>query len=459
MSSTVGENFWGSGRRVRDSVWGDVPVDKAIRALLETPEMTRLKGMSSMGFAHFAFPSARHTLFDRAIGVYHLARLTLKRILDSGAYLEDRDVRTAFAAALLCDAGRPPYAQSIENLRLPGMVPPDEATRLVVEETSGGVAGVLREVWDAEPHNVFRLIARGDGEGDPDGEGPAGGAPLRHLTPTEHLVRDLLSGTLDLSTLDGLVRDAKGAKVTYGTVDVGALINALRVVGQDNRAVLAVDEAAVGHLQSFVFARYLMHYNVYGHHLLRVPAAMFLRAVQDAVQSESVAPEKLARQDDAGALSLVSRSAGPDSSSAALVKRLLEKRPYKHALELDERHPSYASLTKLRDDASWRRRVEEAWARYLTRYRKGTAGPFDILIDLPEHARFGVGLKIIRRSPVLSGERNPVTYASISGLTDDDLERHHVPLRRARVATATDDLALAVRRHADELFTIAEEVG
>lgn len=452
VSSTIGENFWSSGRRIRDSVWGDVPVDRAVRSLLETPELARLKGVSPLGFSSFAFPTAKHNLFDHAVGVYHLARLTLKRIIDSGAYLDDREVRTAFAAAILRDVGRAPYASAIEGLKLPGMIPPDDAARLAIEEDSG-VAEVLGEGWDLEPHNVFRLVARGDTED------PAEGAPLRNLTPTEHLIRDLLSGTLDVSALDCLIRDARGAKVPYGAVDVEALISSLRVVGQDNRAVLAVDEAAVGHLQSFVFARYLMHYNVYGNHLLRLPAVMFLRAVQDAVQTGTVPPGKLGRQDDAGALSLISRSADPDGSSATLVKRLLEKRPYAHALELDERHPNYASLAKLRDDASWRRRVEEAWARYLTRYRKGTAGPFDILIDLPHHTRFDVGLRVVRRSPVLSGERNPVPYASISGLTDEDLARHHAPLRRARVATATDALAHAVRRHADELFTIAEEVG
>ena len=450
MSSTVGENFWGSTRRVRDGVWGDVPVDKAVRALLDAPSMARLKGMNALGFAQFAFPSARHTRFDHAIGVYHLTRLTLKKIMDSGAYLEDRDVRTTLAAALLLDVGRYPYAHSVEGVRLPGMISRDEATRLAIEDSE--ISGVLREQWDLEPHGVFRLVAHGDDE-DPDG-----GAPLRNLTPTEHLARDLLSGTLDVSTLDSLVRDARGAKVTYGTVDVEALISCLRIVGQDNRAVLAVDEAGVGHLQSFVFARYVMHYNVYGHHALRVPAVMFLRAVQDAVQAGSVAPEKLARQDDAGALSLVSGSAQPGSSCAVLVKRLVERKPYERALELDERHPSYASLVKLRDDASWRRRVEEGWARYLTRYRKGVAGPFDILIDLPEKRRFEVGLKAIRRCP-LPGERNPVTWQGISGLAEDDMTSHHAPLRRVRIATATEDLAISVRRHADELFTIAEEVG
>ena len=446
----VGEFFGSSARRIRDEIWGDIPVDKAVRTLLETATMSRLKGLNALGFTLYAFPTAKHTLFDHSVGVYYLTRLTLKRIMDSGAYLEDRDVRGALAAALLHDVGRYPYAPAIEDLKLPGMLTRDEVTRSRIEETE--VTDVLSEIWDLEPHSVFRLIARGGTNGSGDG------TPLHNLTPTEHLARDLLSGSLDASTLDRLVRDAHGAKVPYGIVNVEALVNSLRIVGQDNRAVLAVDETGVGHLQSLVFARYLMHYNVYGHHTLRVPAVMFLRAVQDAIQAEEIIPEKLAWQDDAGALALISKAADPDSSSAILVKRLTERRPYKRALELDERHPSYASLIRLRDDASWRRRVEEAWARYLTRYRKGVAGPFDILIDLPERHRFDVGLRLIRRSP-LPGERNPVTWQSISGLSEEDMIRCHAPLHRIRITTANDDLATSVRRHADELFTIAEEVA
>ena len=451
MNSTVGEFFGGSARKIRDDVWGDVPVDKAVRSLLETAAMSRLKGMLQLGFAFYAFPAAKHTRFDHSVGVYHLARLILKRIIDSGAYLEDRDVRGTLAAALLHDVGRYPYASAVESIRLPGVIPRDEVSRDLIEETE--VADILRERWDLEPHNVFRLIARDVAEDGDDGR-----TPLHGVTPTEHLLRDILIGSLDAHTLDRLVRDASGARVPYGMPDIEALINTLRIVGQDNRALLVVDEAGVGLLQALVFARYLMHYNVYGHHALRVPSVMFLRAVQDAIQAEKMTSEELARQDDAGALALVLRCADPESSSAILVKRLVERRPYKRALEFDERHPSYASLIRLGEDASWRRRVEEAWARYLTRYRKGTAGPFDILIDLPERGRFEVDLRLIRRSP-LPGERNPVTWQSISGLSEEDMTRYHAPLYRVRIAAANDDLATSVRRHADELFTIAEEVG
>ena len=424
-------------------VWGDVPIDRAVRALLDTGAMERLNGMSQLGFTFVAFPRARHTRLDHAIGVYHLTRLTLKKITDSGAYLESRDVQGALAAALLLDTGRYPYSQAVEGIALPGAPTLKELSRRWIEHTE--VAKVLLNEWDLEPHNVFRLVSRGTDK-------------PRNLTPTEHLLRDILFGSLDVDTLDCLVRDAKGARVPYGVVGVEPLIERLRIVGQENRAILTVDEEGVGSLQSLVFSRYLMSYNVYGHHALRIPTVMFLRAVQDAIQAETMTFDRLSEQDDAGAFVLVQDSAEPESSSATLMKRLAERNSYRLALEFDERHPGYASLIRLRDDSSWRRRVEEAWARYLTRYRKGVAGPFDILIDLPEERKLPMGLRLIRRTP-LPGERNPVSWQSLSGMTDDDLERYHAPLHRILIASANDDLAKSVRRHADELFTIAEEIG
>ncbi|MFL6033374.1 MAG: hypothetical protein ACJ73Y_11455 [Rubrobacteraceae bacterium] len=443
MSGTVGELFGGSGRRLRDVIWGDVPVDRAVKALLETRAMRRMKGMSQLGFTFGSFPTARHTRLEHAIGVYHLANLTLRRITESGAYLEDRDVRCALAAALLLDAGRYPYAASVEGIKLPGTPTLKELSRRWIEHTD--VAKTLRSEWDLEPHNVFRLVSRGD-------------QPPHSLTPTEHLLRDILFGSLNVDGLDRLIRDARGARVPYGLLEVESLIERLRIVGHENRAILVLDEDGAGMLQSLVFSRYLVYYNVYGHHTLRIPTAMFLRAVQDAITAGMVTFDELSEQDDAGAFAVLEDSAEPESSTAALMRRLADRRPYNLALEFDERHPSYSSLIRLRDDASWRRRVEEAWSRYLTRYRKGVAGPYDIIIDLPTMDHFPVDLRLIKHSP-LPGERNPVGWQNLSGMSEDELTRYHAPLRRILISTANEDLARSVRRHADELFTIAEEVG
>ena len=424
-------------------IWGDVPVDRAVKALLETRAMRRLKGMSQLGFTFGSFPRARHTRLEHAVGVYHLANLTLRRITESGAYLEDRDVRCALAAALLLDTGRYPYAASVEGINLPGAPTLKELSRRWIEHTD--VAKVLRSEWDLEPHNVFRLVSRGD-------------QPPHSLTPTEHLLRDILFGSLNVDGLDCLIRDARGARVPYGLLEVESLIEQLRIVGHENRAIMALDEDGAGMLQSLVFSRYLVYYNVYGHHSLRIPTAMFLRAVQDAIAAGAVTFDELSEKDDAGAFVLMEDAAEPESSTAALMKRLADRNPYRLALEFDERHPSYSSLIRLREDASWRRRVEEAWSRYLTRYRKGVAGPYDILIDLPREVHFPVDLRLIRRTP-LPGERNPVGWQNLSGMSEEDLTRYHAPLRRILISTANEDLARSIRRHVEELFTIAEEVG
>jgi uncharacterized protein len=212
LSGTVGELFGGSSRRIRDVIWGDVSIDRAVKTLLETGAMQRLRGMSQLGFTFGSFPRARHTRLDHAVGVYHLAALTLKRIAESGAYLEDRDVRAALAAALLLDAGRYPYAASVEGIKVPGAPTLKELSRRWIEHTE--VAKVLRAEWDLEPHNVFRLVSRGD-------------TPPHSLTPTEHLLRDILFGSLDVDALDRLIRDARGARVPYGLVEVESLIQRL----------------------------------------------------------------------------------------------------------------------------------------------------------------------------------------------------------------------------------------
>lgn len=442
MSIGAGELFGGSGRRVRDAVWGDIPIDRAVRSLLETGDLLRLKGMGQLGFASQVFPSARHSRHEHAIGVYHLTDLVLKKVIASGAYLEDQEVRSALAAALLLEVGEYPYSCALGGIALSSMTEREELQRRSVED--GEVSEVLWREWELEPHGVLRLVSR---------EEP------HDLMPTERFLRDILFGALDADALDRLLRDARAANVPYAAIlDVEALIHYLRIVGQDNRAVLAVDDEGAGALQSLFFCRYLMSYNVYGHHSLRSPTAMLLRAAQDAIESEAVAPEKLCRQDDAGAFLMLQDSAGPESSTGALMGHLAGRSHYFRALELDGRHPSHDYLMRFRGDSTWRRRVEEAWSSYLTRYRKGAAGPHDILIDLPPKEDRSIGLQLIRRS-TLPGETNPVSWQELSGMTDDALAHHGACLHRIRIFAASKDLAAAVRRHTEELLTIAEEIG
>ena len=147
MESSSGAQQKSQGRDLGGRLYRSGGEDAARDGRDATPE-----GYESARIYLRSFPRARHTRLDHAVGVYHLAGLTLKRIAESGAYLEDRDVRAALAAALLLDAGRYPYAASVEGIKVPGAPTLKELSRRWIEHTE--VAKVLRAEWDLEPHNV-----------------------------------------------------------------------------------------------------------------------------------------------------------------------------------------------------------------------------------------------------------------------------------------------------------------
>ena len=141
--------------------------------------MQRLRGMSLLGFTFGSFPRARHTRLDHAVGVYHLAGLTLKRIAESGAYLEDRDVRAALAAALLLDAGRYPLRRFRRRDQGARRAHP-QGVKQALDRTHRSGEGLEGRVGPRAPQRLQTGLARGYTAAQPDAYGtPAKGHPVR----------------------------------------------------------------------------------------------------------------------------------------------------------------------------------------------------------------------------------------------------------------------------------------
>jgi hypothetical protein len=89
-----------STTEVKDPIWGMVEFDEAIRNLLATPLLQRLRRITQLGLSQYTYPTATHTRFSHTIGVYAVSY----RLVDEIA-------RTFRASTRL---GRSPAGQIIE---------------------------------------------------------------------------------------------------------------------------------------------------------------------------------------------------------------------------------------------------------------------------------------------------------------------------------------------------------
>ncbi|ELY56855.1 metal-dependent phosphohydrolase HD sub domain protein [Natronococcus amylolyticus DSM 10524] len=251
-------------KTIKDSVHDHIRIDGVARALLDTPEVQRLRRIAQLGTVSLVYPSANHTRFEHSLGVYHLACEALE-----GLGIEGKQAERVHAAAMLHDVGHGPFSHNLESLtyRRTGRYHDDVGELLA----DGQVGDVLRE-HDLEPKAVAGLVA---------GEGRFG---------------QLVSGELDVDRMDYLVRDAHHTGVPYGTIDHGRLVRELTFTDDE----LVLDEGNVQTAESLLVARALMNPTVYSHSVARISKAMLRRAAERLLEAPEagVDAETLQRMDD-----------------------------------------------------------------------------------------------------------------------------------------------------------------
>ena len=256
-----------NGKVIRDPVWGYITVPGPILALVDTEDFQRLRNITQLGYVHLVYPGARHSRFEHSLGVYHLAKQFLVRLLDSDPPLEltDEDIRVFLAAALLHDIGHYPFSHTLEELT-PFFVLHETRARNLIQDESGSIHRVLRDELAVDPARVANVIDYKSGEVE---------IPARDL-----LLANVLSGTLDPDKIDYLLRDSLFCGVPFGeSVNRDRLIAAITFDAARMR--LAITSKGVSAVESLVFTNYLMYRNVYWHHSVRAASAMFKRSVQD----------------------------------------------------------------------------------------------------------------------------------------------------------------------------------
>jgi HD superfamily phosphohydrolase len=377
--------FQSDGGFIRIPIWGHIPLSVPLKKILSHPSFLRLKGIRQLSFSQQVYPGATHTRFEHSIGVYHLMKLILQRMLtsplalnlqDENFQFNDQNCRVLLSACLLHDIGHFPHAHIIEEqIPLYGNEPvfshhEELCSRFIYEKNQGvpTIAEILKEDWKVSPESVIKLITGS----------------------SETRFGKLISGTLDPDKMDYLMRDAHHCNIPYGSIDIERLIESF--VPDPERERFAITEKGIAPLESLLFAKYMMMRNVYWHHTSRALSAMLRRLLQDIASEGLLSPEAMrelfyGNADDRVLHELRGLIQEKSHPLGTLLEDILMRRVYKRAItvqpyldnsaQADERWFIYNA------DSTMRRAMELEICDLLnTKYHLGLHG-HEILIDPP----------------------------------------------------------------------------
>ncbi len=220
----------------------DDPVERVLLALIETPEVQRLRRVRQLGLTNLVYQGAEHSRFVHSMGVTAFARRIYDHLRPNGP---DDERLCVLAAALCHDLGHGPFSHVTE--RISGIHHEDITTALLTSPGSA-VHDVLAAVDAALPGRVAAFYGR------------AGGDPLRHI----------VSSQLDADRLDYILRDGLATGVKIGVFDVGRILSMF----EEQDGAICVSFRAVEAVEGYLLARFHMYKQVYLHKASRAAERM-----------------------------------------------------------------------------------------------------------------------------------------------------------------------------------------
>lgn len=244
---------------IRDSVYGDISLNKFEERIMDMPQFQRLRRIKQLGLISLIYPGATHTRFEHSVGTMNLG---FKLSTELG--LPDDDVELIRASALLHDIGHGPFSHVSEGVL---SVPHEELTKYVVTKTS--MCDLLEEKFD-----VNKIVEIVNGKG--------------YLGP-------IVSGELDVDRMDYLLRDSHNTGVAYGIIDYERIISNLKL----EESGLILDIKGVQAAEGALVSRYFMYPSVYQHHTTRIVNSMFRRALKKVIDEGIIDENDIYKYDDA----------------------------------------------------------------------------------------------------------------------------------------------------------------
>lgn len=102
---------------IRDPVHGDIFLTREQTAVLDSPEVQRLRGIKQTGTAYLIYPGCLHTRFDHSLGTLAMANRIMEALRRNGSKVEVEYQNLVGIAAILHDVTHIPFGHTFEDER------------------------------------------------------------------------------------------------------------------------------------------------------------------------------------------------------------------------------------------------------------------------------------------------------------------------------------------------------
>ena len=96
---------------IRDSVYGDISLNKFEQKVLDMPQFQRLRRIKQLGLINLIYPGANHTRFEHSIGTMNLGSKLANEL-----ELSKDEIELVRISALLHDIGHGPFSHVSEGV-------------------------------------------------------------------------------------------------------------------------------------------------------------------------------------------------------------------------------------------------------------------------------------------------------------------------------------------------------
>ncbi|WP_320677391.1 HD domain-containing protein [Prochlorococcus sp. MIT 1300] len=231
------------------------PAEAMVMKLIDTQPFQRLRRLRQLGPAFLTFHGAESSRFTHSLGVFHLSRRAINKLIQFDAALtKQRGV--LYGAALLHDLGHGPLSHTGEEM-----------------------FGLNHEKWSAELVRKHPEVKQALEDFEIGTAESVASLLEGNLKTSSKAIKALVSSQLDCDRLDYLLRDSHSTGTRYGLLDLDRILSALTIAPDGDLAIHPKGLMAVEH---YLVIRNLMYRSVYNHRLNEVCNWLLVQIIQMA---------------------------------------------------------------------------------------------------------------------------------------------------------------------------------